>query len=175
MVSVTRQKGAVLVVSMIILLVLSLISVSAARTVLLEEKMTFASRDAKTALEAAEAILRIGESYLENRIQTTGEFGTVAGLHLEGEGPLDLFSVNSWDGKSVEVNETINGQAVKGRYFIEMAGLADNMDASESITVEGYGNSTGAGQINVFRVVAQGEGLSPHTKRTIVVQYGRRF
>ncbi|SHG20151.1 PilX N-terminal [Microbulbifer donghaiensis] len=177
MVSIARQKGAVLIVSMIILLVLSLISVSAARTILLEEKMTFASRDAKTALEAAEAILRVAEDYLENDINTTGDFGTEGNdwLHLEGEGPVDLFDSSEWAGQSIDINETVNGQALKGRYFIEMAGVADNMDASESITVEGYGNSTGAGVINVFRIVAQGEGLSPHTKRTIVVQYGRRF
>ena len=59
--SLNNQKGAVLVISLIILLVLTLIGVSAARTVLLEEKMTFASRDAKVALEVAEALVKAAE------------------------------------------------------------------------------------------------------------------
>lgn len=174
----TRQQGAVLVISLIVLLVLTLIGVSAARTVLLEEKMTFASRDAKVALEVAEALVRAAEAEIEN-MSTTGEFGVANHLHPEGEGPNNLMDSSTWEsGNSatkVVKMEKPDGTPLAGRYYIELAGNADKEDPADNITVGGYGQTTGGGEIQVFRIVAQGRGLSDGTTRTIISHFGKRF
>lgn len=173
-----RQRGAVLVVSLIVLLVLTLIGVSAARTVLLEEKMTFASRDAKVALEVAEAILKEAEAEID-AMSTTGDFGVEAHLHLLGQGPDSLLSADTWgdansDAKSVSMKGP-DGEELVGRYYIELSGNADKEDPADSITVDGYGQTTGGGEIQVFRIVAQGRGINDGTTRTLISHYGKRF
>ena len=174
---IAKQKGAVLVISLIILLVLTLIGVSAARTVLLEEKMTFASRDAKVALEVAEALVKAAEVEVE-AMSTTGLFGS-GHLHIEGEGPDSLLGATTWESadsatKAVTMKGP-DGSALTGRYYIELAGNAEKEDPADSITVGGYGQSTGGGEIKVFRIVAQGRGINDNTTRIIVSHYGKRF
>ncbi|WP_237068697.1 pilus assembly PilX family protein [Microbulbifer guangxiensis] len=176
----SQQKGAVLVVSLIVLLVLTLIGVSAARTVLLEEKMTFASRDAKVALEVAEALVRQGEQYIDG-ISTTGEFGdqNQKWLHAEGDAPDDLLAEATWTDNTsrsftVPMKDS-KGNPLSGRMYIEIAGNADKEDPADSITVGGYGQTTGGGEVKVFRIIARGQGLNDTTSRVIVSHYGKRF
>ncbi len=57
----TKQQGAVLVVGLIMLLVMTLIGLSAMRSTILEEKMAGNFRDSNIAFQAAEAALRDGE------------------------------------------------------------------------------------------------------------------
>lgn len=172
-----HERGAVLVVSLIVLLVLTLIGVSAARTTLLEEKMTFASRDAKVALEVAEAMVRQGERYIDG-LNTTGDFDSSGWLRAEGEAPNDLLAGATWDdtnSQEREVEMTVDGEKLKGRIFIELSGNADQEDAAGDITVGNYGGNTGGGDIQVFRIVARGEGVNPNTSRIIISHYGKRI
>ncbi len=59
------QNGAALIVSLIILVIVTLLGVSAIRSSLLEEKMAAHSYDRNLAFQAAETALRIGEAYVE--------------------------------------------------------------------------------------------------------------
>ncbi|HEY8570575.1 pilus assembly PilX family protein, partial [Microbulbifer sp.] len=126
--SIGNQRGAVLVVSLIILLVLTLIGVSTARTLQLEEKMTFASRDAKVALEVAEALVRQGERYIDG-LSTTGNFNSQTWLYKEGDAPNSLYDANTWDETNSKVFDVPmkgpDGQSLQGKMYIEMAGVAD--------------------------------------------------
>ncbi len=60
--SPTKQKGAILVVSLILLVVMTLIGLSSMRATILEEKMAGNFRDSNVAFQAAEAALRDGEA-----------------------------------------------------------------------------------------------------------------
>ncbi len=60
------QRGAALVIAMIVLVLLSLIGISAMQTTTLEEKMAGNLRDENLAFQAAEAALREGETHLQN-------------------------------------------------------------------------------------------------------------
>lgn len=66
----THQHGVILVVALIMLVILSLLGISAVRTIALEEKMSTAAYDRGLAFQAAEAALRMGEEDLLDR--TTG-------------------------------------------------------------------------------------------------------
>ena len=61
----TEQQGASLVISLILLTLVTLIAMSGAKTVALQEKMTANTYDRSLALQAAEAALREGENIAE--------------------------------------------------------------------------------------------------------------
>ena len=61
------QKGAVLVVVLAILIVLTLLGITSMTTTTLEEKMAGNAKDANLAFQAAESALRGGESWLWKR------------------------------------------------------------------------------------------------------------
>lgn len=66
-----RQRGVVLVVAMILLVIISLLGISAIRTVALEEKMGAAAYDRGLAFQAAESALRVAEEDLLDRASGT--------------------------------------------------------------------------------------------------------
>jgi type IV pilus assembly protein PilX len=59
-----RQRGAVLAVSLIFLLILTLLGISSMKSTLLEEKMAGNMRDQSVAFQSAEAALRLGEGWI---------------------------------------------------------------------------------------------------------------
>ena len=65
--AVRRQQGASLVISLILLTLVTLIAMSGAKTVALQEKMTANTYDRSLALQAAEAALREGEQIAEQQ------------------------------------------------------------------------------------------------------------
>jgi len=56
-----RQRGAVLVVSLLMLLIITILGLSSVSTMVMEEKMSANTYDRNLAFQAAEAALRVGE------------------------------------------------------------------------------------------------------------------
>lgn len=65
--SASAQRGIVLVVAMVMLVIMSIIGISSVRNIALEERMSSASHDRSIALQAAEAALLAGEIDARNR------------------------------------------------------------------------------------------------------------
>lgn len=61
----SRQKGTVLIVSLIFLLILTLLGVSSIRNTTLEERMAGNFRSSTAAFQASESALRAGETWLD--------------------------------------------------------------------------------------------------------------
>jgi len=70
------QQGAVLIVSLILLLILTLVGVSGMKMTSLEERMSGNYKDHEMAFQAAEAALVEAENFLENTDLTTVDFYT---------------------------------------------------------------------------------------------------
>ncbi|PKM43217.1 MAG: pilus assembly protein PilX [Gammaproteobacteria bacterium HGW-Gammaproteobacteria-1] len=90
----TTQRGAVLIVALIFLLLLTLIGTAAMRTTTLQERMAGNTRDLNLSFQAAEAALRAGENWLEIAANATSAqsnppwdgaavTGTLAGLDAQ--------------------------------------------------------------------------------------------
>ncbi|WP_445365489.1 PilX N-terminal domain-containing pilus assembly protein [Microbulbifer sp. ANSA001] len=173
---IKNQQGAVLMVSLIILLVLTLIGISGARGVLMGERMTSASRDAKVALEVAESMARFGEQEIK-ALGKSSDFGAAAWQHNEGEGPEDIFAEETWENSNSIAREVYmldsNGKKMKGRMYIERFGLASSDNVGD-INI-GVGQTGGEETIvEVFKIVSRGVGNSG-TERIIVTLYGKEF
>jgi type IV pilus assembly protein PilX len=82
-----HQQGAVLAISLIILLLMTIIGVSAMQSTTLQEKMAGNLRDSNLAFQAAETALRDAENYLFNTVSlpsfsSTCTSGSSSGLCL---------------------------------------------------------------------------------------------
>lgn len=83
----TGQNGAALIISLIFLLLMTLIGVTSMQTTTLEERMAGNTRDRTLALQAAEAGLRQGETWL----------GSLANRNTADNG-VNLANPAAWDG-----------------------------------------------------------------------------
>jgi type IV pilus assembly protein PilX len=74
-----HQRGAAMMIALIMLLVLTVLGTATARMTLLEERMTGNTQDNRVAFQAAEAALRAGEDFLEQPVLP--DFTGAAGLY----------------------------------------------------------------------------------------------
>ncbi len=168
-ISMHRQRGAALIVGMIMLLLLTLIGVAGMRDTLLQEKMAGASRDRELALQAAEAALRAGEAAVEAGASMGASGGSAgAGLYNRSSDQMQrtvggnavtetvFWQKYGWDSTdSVEYSGSLfsAGVAAKPRYVIEQlpadySALPDTSNAGE----------TGKPEVNDYLITARGVG-----------------
>jgi type IV pilus assembly protein PilX len=126
-----RQRGIALVTSLIILLLLTLIGVTAMQTTTLEEKMAGNQRDEYLAFQAAEVALRAGEAYLQGA--SVGPFAadvdqanlvlTATGLYQPTLSTTQerWTQTNVWtaNGSRVYAGDALAGVAEAPRYIVE--------------------------------------------------------
>lgn len=175
----SRQSGAVLLVALIFLIILTLLGISNMQSGLMEEKMAGAFRDRNgLAFESAELALREGEKYLNN--VAVGPFNdTVTGLHDNFEnggdpsfwrsttasattcpasGTVTAFNWSATAGRcsSVLVTRQLTGTAAAPRYVIEELADVPKPGASQKAGVAK--DST-----KVYRITARGVGAQTTT------------
>lgn len=149
------QGGTVLVVSLIILLLMTLIGITAMNTTSLEEKMAGNSRDRNFAFQAAESALREAENNIQTLCTT---IFSCPGLTLT---PLDSLDFTAMTNANWVTNGIEYGTAAKDiaevtadpRYIIEaLPFVSESKDPGKPIpgskyyriTARGTGSSSGA-------------------------------
>lgn len=122
----SRQRGAALLVSLIMLLVMTVLAVTATRTTTLQERMAGNLRNKSLAFEAAETTLRVGEVWVED--QVGGERPLAIAPSSCGSPPCDVLTNGSLDpmasgtwnpGTHVRTGPSIEGTAQDPQFFIE--------------------------------------------------------
>ena len=181
MLTKTKQKGAVLAVGLMMLLILTIMVISSNGSTLLQEKMSSAMLDGHMSLQTVESAVEDAQAYIDT-LATLTSFTTdgSGGLYAEGFGPTidGLFSSAVWaTNKSFTSSSySMQNKANSAQYFIESLGVMtlpdENMDG---FNVMGYGQTTGGGDVNAFRVVARATGGSGNAERLVEVQFGRRL
>lgn len=164
-----RQRGAVLIISLIILIVLTILGVTAMQSTTLEEKMAGNMRERDIAFQSAEAALREGESFLEN--VALPDFDDTDGLYKPADAtPLWLtvdWSTGSSDVRDVTEKVALLDDAYQPTYIIEE--LPASIGAGDTL-VTGFAPPQAAGN---YRVTARG--LGPAGTGNVMVQsYFRR-
>lgn len=168
-----RQAGAVLFISLIMLLVLSVIGVTAMQTTTLEEKMAGNLRDQTLAFQAAEAALREGEVWLGDPTRTEPT-GQAAGSCT----PCDVYQLNAYPliDSTWWINNTTRTRpysvllpnvATPPRYLIEYHSFIP-----DSLTT---GQQSDAGGRVTFRATSRGTGGSDVAQALAQSTYTRRF
>lgn len=170
--SVQTQKGAILITSLLILLLLTIIGLGSIQTTTMEEKMAGNNRDRELAFQAAEAALAIGEQEIMSRI-TENAYGTTTPWHeylrdtkssscnssasdnLKGtcgpqyDGSFDPLSAN-WEtyGNSVSSNLKVRNSGTTNlkapSYFIELLRHDPSSGYIFKVHARGYGGNENA-------------------------------
>lgn len=164
------EHGSALIISLLILVVLTLIGVTAVGTSGMEEKMAGNERDQQVAFQAAEVALRSAESAIANLASTAGFDGT-GGQYPKGS-TLDLAPDSAiWTGGNSAVygGEAIPAVKTPPRYVIEVLATQGNND----VNISGYGTNSGVGTVVRFRVTARGTGISDTSSVILQSYYGK--
>jgi len=141
-----KQRGVVLVVAMLILLLITIVGVTGMQTTILQESMAGAIRDKHIAFNAAEAALREGEKYLSGASLPT--FNNAGGRY-------------SSDGTSEELWKTVNWTAASASFIYPNTGLVgSNLTTLPRYIIEELPES----EIEPSSIVI---GVNPQTTRTL--------
>ncbi len=154
------QRGAVLIVCLIFMLILSVICASALQSTTLQERMAGNARDNNSAFQAAEAALRAGERVLQ--AATVGPFNGSNGLYkLCIEAEIECTPPDWTDPASIGwLSASAIGEVYRApQYYIEELTQFDDslaaLDAGTPVKI-----------ISNYRITARGFGVSD---RSIVV------
>ena len=119
-----RQAGVALVVALILLVIMTLVGLSALRTVTLEEKMTAQTFDRSLSFQAAEAALREAEALVESTVPTPAALAAcVAGVCGAPNATATVrwadTSFTGWQNAAVVANGPIS---ITPQYIVEYLG-----------------------------------------------------
>lgn len=168
-----KQSGAVLVISLIILIMLTVLVLSGTQSTIMQEKMTSAIRDSHISLEIAESGVRDAEQMIEG-LTGVANFNDTSGKYSENGGPVDLFDEDIWAANLTSTAATsVSGHVAN--YFVEYVGLLSFDEDLGALNMTGYGETTGGGDIHGFKIVSRSTGRDGNTERIIVSYYGKRF
>lgn len=167
-----RQRGAALILSLLLLLVLTLLAVSSMQNTVMQERMVSAEREGIVSLEIAESALRDAELYLEG-INALSTLNGTGGLYGRNDTAPDPLATATWTGDGVRQATAVNG--VTPRYFIQHVGEASQIEKLTDIVMENYTHETGAATTQAFRIVAWSPGTSGESRRIIETYYARNF
>jgi type IV pilus assembly protein PilX len=161
-----REHGAVLLVCMVILLLLTLMGLTTMKSALLQERMSGGAADKALAFESAELALRDAERYVEASLTSVSPFvaGCSAGLCLPPADGSALPDTIDWDSSQAGAYgagtgaQALTGVAQQPRFIIELL-----PDMSPPL-----GNSVGAELKGTpFRITVVGYGRQAHTRAVL--------
>jgi len=163
------QRGAVLLVSVVLLFILTFLGLVAMKIATLEEKMSGAAMDKNVAFQAAESALRDGEQDVLNNLTSSSGFSAacMTGLCLPSTTAVAICDSISWTGGLPRNYGSYTGAAAipdvltQPKYIVEL--LPDlPAGAGNSLSSTLRSSSTGGG--TAFRITAVGWGKQSGTQ-----------
>lgn len=168
------QRGAVLVISLIMLLVVTLIGVGSIRDTVLEERMAGNTRDRNVAFQSAESGVREAEILIE-QITSLGNFAATAGLYGRTVEEPPFWEDATWSNAANHVVAGSDyGAYAAPRYTVKH--MTTIVGTEGALNMSGYGGNKGTGDVTVFRITVRGTGNDADSAEVILrSQYGRIF
>lgn len=167
------QQGAILIVSLLFLVVMTIIGMNAMQGTTLEEKMVHATRDRIAALQSAESAIRSAEAYIEG-VASTAVFTGANGLYRRIDAEPDYNASTTWTDTSKYISATEPAGSAASQYFIKYTG--EIVGVQGAMNISGYGNNLGTGDVSTFRITARGVGGSANGAEVLLrSHYGRIF
>lgn len=167
------QAGVALFISLVLLLVLTIIGVSAVQTTSLEVRMTRNEHDVLLAFQAAESALRDAEQVLQN-ITSTVVFDGSGGLYdLPMLGEPEVWRDASVWGPGGSVAATpVAGTAERARYIVEYLGPVLREENAYQQD-DPYAAAAVTDRVEIFRVTALGIGGTENARVLLQSTFGR--
>lgn len=157
-----RQRGVVLIVALILLLVLTMIGVGVTQSTSLEERMAGNTRDKDLAFQAAEAGLRGGEDGLLQAIYT--DFNNTKGQYQNDPTQAPIWTTVSWTdptqviayaGTPLSMATNTGSQALPQQPVFIVEQMPPVPTSGQNLGATEYGDTP---TILMFRITALGTG-----------------
>ena len=171
-VKMLKQKGAVLFVGLMMLLIMSLIAITSMQGSTLEVRMAGNTKDSLVALQTAEAALRAAENLLASGTLILADFDTNGSDGLYDNANNDLWSTLSWDATDSREHSTFNkpeNVSVRPRFIIQRIA---STQVAEDLIIQGYGEGQSEQTVELFRVTARGTGGIDNTEVVLQSIFG---
>ena len=170
-----QQSGAVLVISLIMLLLLTLIGVTGTQVTSMEEKMAGNMKDQNMAFQAAESGLRAGEAWVAgqairpvpNNTGSTQVWTLDSAATAASSNWWEERNAAWWGSNAVQFVATLSDIKTNPYYLIEQQYFD-----KDSLTL---GISTDNSGRVLYRVTAKGTGGSDLTRALLQSTYSKRF
>lgn len=177
-----RETGAVLIVGLVMVLLISIIAVSAIRGSNLQESMAGNMRERNLSFQSSESALRVGESLVSDQASRplmTNSSGMYSDTYKTPNNSVLTFTDANWkDAGKVKVASLGFDADLFSRqptYVVEELdpdiGIGAAMEGS-AIDLEGMQST---GDITPYRVTARGYGASENSVKTLQTTYNRRY
>jgi type IV pilus assembly protein PilX len=171
--TIKSQQGAVLIIGLIMLLLLTIIGMSSIRGTDLQERMAGNARDHNVAFQAAEAAVRSGESYLSSATIVPFTTPSLPGYQKDLTAtPVQFWTDNRWKTDAVQLGDSIiKGVAQPPKYVLEQLQI--------TISPGNYGSGVDQQSMDsmaereVFRVTGRGWGNTVDSEALIQTTYIR--
>lgn len=175
-----RENGAVLVVGLVMVLLMSIIAVSAIRGSNLQESIAGNMRERNLAFQAAESALRVGEASVSDQVSRpviTNNNGLYKDTYATPTTSILTYTAANWIDTTKVKATALNLRYVSREptYIIEELdpdiGVGAAMEKS-AIDVEGMQNT---GDITPYRITSRGFGPTDKSIKTLQTTYNRRY
>jgi len=187
-----RQNGAVLIISLVLMLILTILGLTAANTTTLQSKMSINMADRNMALQAAEHAMRIAENQLQTWINEQNaiiRYDSTKKGEYQGNGvyifdeaaakqPWELGtakwdSTDSTDAGAISHGDVTMPTTKNPRYMIAVS--PDNVNAQQ-VALEGAGQGELPDLVGRrYTITAMGWGAQDNTRVKIQVEYYSPF
>ena len=171
-----RQKGAAIFIALVMLLVMTIIGITASQTTTLEEKMAGNLRDQTLALQAGEAVLRWTETWVGQLVGEPTAVSLCASPCDETVWVLNTLDVTSaplWSTGSVRSNYTGLPTTGLGKVAAAPKSVVEEHSFIKDSLNQGKQNDT-SGQM-FYRLTADGTGGTAAAQALLQSTYSRRF
>ena len=166
------QRGAVLIVALVLLLVLTVLGTASIRDTTMEERMAGNFRDRSAALEAAESALRTGEAGVSNTtVFATMAFDGTGGTHevTQASTSVDPGTASNYGLTVPSSVLTYSGKLLVDQvpqYYVEKLPAIAMPGSNLAI-----GTQNQPPKVHHYRVTAKGYGISPNTEVVLQSTY----
>lgn len=169
--AIKKEKGAVLVVGLIMLLIMTLLGITTMHTSVIEEHMNGNLRDKQLAFQAAESAVRNAEQFVE-AVVSTAAFDGSGGLYGTDDTEPDFDG--TWDDSNSRVySGSLGGVNTAPRYRVKM--LGEFGEASGAVNIGRYGELKAQAGVTAFLITVRGTGGSDNSVVYVRSHFGRRI
>jgi type IV pilus assembly protein PilX len=186
-----RQRGAALIVGLLLLLVMTVLALGASQATRMQERMAGNTRDYDLAFQSAEAALRTAERLIDDPALTSAPFPCSSGrcrvfeLNVvpddAGYRPVSWWDANAWSYASGNTWNSTPGSRISGTGLISGTDLAGRdpqfvieevEEVSDSLTIP----PTGPPPSRIFyRITSSAQGGTTTAQVVLQSTFARRF
>jgi len=169
----TDQAGMVLIVSLLILITLTILGLTAMRTSRTEMSMAGNQRELGITFSAAEAGLGSAQTYIDNSISTTIYNDPSQGLYDLPDLDPDYRNLTTWD-DSQTAAIGLPYVVEQPKFIIKYLGDRSQNEVAV-VNIGGYGSSQPGKTVSNFRITTRAVGQTGRASRQLQAYYGKEF